>query len=75
MGEGDIRSEISIEALYSHHCRFRRALRDFALPFFPGIMAFRAQATNIYNNYISSLPLRAIKGGGRAVGLNHPTML
>lgn len=35
----------------------------------------RAQAINIYNDYIVSLPLHAIKGGGRAVGLTHPIVL
>lgn len=28
--------------------------------------------TNMYNDYIDSLPLHAMKGGGRAVGLTYP---
>lgn len=32
----------------------------------------RPQTINIYNDYIGSLPLHAMTGGGRAVGLTHP---
>jgi hypothetical protein len=35
----------------------------------------RPPTTNIYNDYIDSLPLHAMKGGRRAVGLTYLMML
>ena len=37
--------------------------------------SFRPTTTSIYNDNIGSLPLHAIMGGGRAVGLTYPIML